>query len=88
MDNIIIGLLVAFASFGFMQFVILKYLRPYTLPALVLVVAGGLGLALVFPEPARSLYQFGWMAAMAASCLMFGFGKLLGRAARKNNTKR
>lgn len=88
MDTLIIGLLVGFASFGFMQFVVLKYLQPYTLPALVLVVAAGLGLALAFPEPASTLYQFSWMAGMAASYLMVGFGKLLGRAARKGNGKR
>lgn len=88
MQTIIIGLLVAFASFGFMQFVVLKHFKAFTLPALIVMVAGGLGFAFYFPEGLRSLYQFGWMAAMLSSVLMFGLGKMLGNAARRQQPRK
>lgn len=83
MQTIIIGLLVAFASFGVMQFIVLKHFKSFTLPALVFMVAGGLGFAFYFPEGLRPLYQFGWMAAMFSSVVIFALGKMLGNAARR-----
>lgn len=85
MQLVILGLLVAFASFGVMQFVVLKYFRRFTLPALLVAVGFGLGLALIFPEPGRALYQMGWMLAMASSVAMFALGSFL--RGRSNNKR-
>ncbi len=67
LSTVVIGLLVALASFGSMEFVVLKRFREHTLSCLLFAVVGGLMLAGAFAEPARSFYQLGWMLGMSAS---------------------
>lgn len=67
LSTFIIGLFVAVASFGILEFVVLKRFREHTLVALLIAMGGGLMLAGVFAEPARAFYQLGWMLGMSAS---------------------
>lgn len=87
MQHIILGLIVAFATFGFMQFVVQR-LRAYTLVALIITVGAGLSAALFLDESVRSIYQFGWMLGMMLCVAMFLFARGLKRAAEKNKPKR
>ena len=69
---VLVGLLIAVASFGVLEFVVLKRFRQHTLPCLIVAVGGGLLLAMAFAEPFSAFYQMGWMLGMSV-CVAIGF---------------
>lgn len=73
------GLIVAIVEFCFMEFVIIKRFRTYTLSCLLVGIGGGLLLGLFFGTPLSTHYQIGWISGVCL-CLSVGFA----RGARKS----
>lgn len=78
----LIGLAVAIAGFMVMQFVVLKYIRRHTLPALVAFVGIGLAAPSFMHEPVSTLYQLGWMLGMCICVLISLVGRIITRSRR------